>query len=406
MTTRDTDELIASRETTHGSFHGVANTLAETLGVWNASEGSRKLTNLQSVALTQIALKIARILNGDPNFADHWIDIAGYARLAEPPTNACETKAEVKGRVEKDVERDASWMRGSAAERERFMRERERSLDIPEKVEVVGQYPLQEAIEKGVQAYINAGISWDAPERERKARGFFAMLTANLVFDPVFVEMAQQFAERMQVTPNFLDEEYVLVVTARRTAVLTYHEALSEWSWDTVSPKEFGARLEAQADRMAAAAGAPNAMKDEELDQSTPKKVKDTLDAIARRSAADCEPRVMDAGEAAEIFQHERERALDAPEKVEAPRHVWRSTVRDLIDNTIKAYVKAGPLIDAFEREQKARRFFNAVGDAIKKRGYLTVVLDVGALCLDIQEKPDMLDGPVYLKDLDVWVEV
>ena len=29
-----------------------------------------------------IAVKIARILNGDPNHFDSWIDIAGYATLA------------------------------------------------------------------------------------------------------------------------------------------------------------------------------------------------------------------------------------------------------------------------------------------------------------------------------------
>ena len=28
-----------------------------------------------------IAHKIGRILNGDPNYADSWVDIAGYAQL-------------------------------------------------------------------------------------------------------------------------------------------------------------------------------------------------------------------------------------------------------------------------------------------------------------------------------------
>jgi hypothetical protein len=28
-----------------------------------------------------ICHKIARILNGDPNYADSWVDIAGYAQL-------------------------------------------------------------------------------------------------------------------------------------------------------------------------------------------------------------------------------------------------------------------------------------------------------------------------------------
>lgn len=32
-------------------------------------------------ALEMIAHKIGRVLNGDPNYADSWIDIAGYAQL-------------------------------------------------------------------------------------------------------------------------------------------------------------------------------------------------------------------------------------------------------------------------------------------------------------------------------------
>lgn len=34
-------------------------------------------------ALTTIADKIARILNGDPDYIDNWHDIQGYARLVE-----------------------------------------------------------------------------------------------------------------------------------------------------------------------------------------------------------------------------------------------------------------------------------------------------------------------------------
>ncbi len=37
----------------------------------------------QKQALTVIADKIARILCGDPNYADNWHDIQGYARLVE-----------------------------------------------------------------------------------------------------------------------------------------------------------------------------------------------------------------------------------------------------------------------------------------------------------------------------------
>ena len=40
-----------------------------------------KLTYDQKEALEMIAHKIGRILNGDPNYADSWDDIAGYAKL-------------------------------------------------------------------------------------------------------------------------------------------------------------------------------------------------------------------------------------------------------------------------------------------------------------------------------------
>lgn len=35
----------------------------------------------QKEALDMISHKLGRILNGDPNYSDSWIDIAGYAKL-------------------------------------------------------------------------------------------------------------------------------------------------------------------------------------------------------------------------------------------------------------------------------------------------------------------------------------
>ena len=40
-----------------------------------------KLADDQREALAMVCLKIARILNGDPNHIDNWADIAGYAQL-------------------------------------------------------------------------------------------------------------------------------------------------------------------------------------------------------------------------------------------------------------------------------------------------------------------------------------
>ena len=47
------------------------------------SQGWMRLSDVQKQALTVIADKIARILSGDPNYADNWHDIQGYAKLVE-----------------------------------------------------------------------------------------------------------------------------------------------------------------------------------------------------------------------------------------------------------------------------------------------------------------------------------
>lgn len=45
--------------------------------------GWQELSFIQRQALTVIADKIARILSGDPDYADNWHDIQGYAKLVE-----------------------------------------------------------------------------------------------------------------------------------------------------------------------------------------------------------------------------------------------------------------------------------------------------------------------------------
>lgn len=44
----------------------------------------------QQEALDMIAHKIGRILNGDPDYADSWHDIAGYAQLVADRLNGVE----------------------------------------------------------------------------------------------------------------------------------------------------------------------------------------------------------------------------------------------------------------------------------------------------------------------------
>lgn len=51
--------------------------------VLQAQPRFKQLAPDQKQALEVIADKIARILSGDPNYADNWHDIQGYAKLVE-----------------------------------------------------------------------------------------------------------------------------------------------------------------------------------------------------------------------------------------------------------------------------------------------------------------------------------
>ena len=47
----------------------------------------KTLANDQVEALEMICHKIGRIVNGDPDYADSWVDIAGYAKLVADRLN-------------------------------------------------------------------------------------------------------------------------------------------------------------------------------------------------------------------------------------------------------------------------------------------------------------------------------
>jgi hypothetical protein len=72
--------LLNTRQTTHGPYAQTAKISQELKAAMHAN-GWDSLNHLQCEALELIATKIARILSGNPNTAEHWKDIAGYAEL-------------------------------------------------------------------------------------------------------------------------------------------------------------------------------------------------------------------------------------------------------------------------------------------------------------------------------------
>ena len=77
-------QTLTDRGNRYGPFIGhaeVTQRLKRVMAEELAKRG-KPLADDQWEALEMIAHKIGRIINGDPDYDDSWVDIAGYARTA------------------------------------------------------------------------------------------------------------------------------------------------------------------------------------------------------------------------------------------------------------------------------------------------------------------------------------
>lgn len=75
------EATLAQRQKTHGEFRTHAEISQKIKAMMYEAHGWKDLPYEHCEALEMIAHKIARILNGNPDYHDHWHDIAGYATL-------------------------------------------------------------------------------------------------------------------------------------------------------------------------------------------------------------------------------------------------------------------------------------------------------------------------------------
>lgn len=75
------DAVLDERSKTHGSFEEHAHVTQSLKVCMRSASSYSRLTCAQLEAIDMICHKLGRIAAGDPNHADHWIDIAGYAQL-------------------------------------------------------------------------------------------------------------------------------------------------------------------------------------------------------------------------------------------------------------------------------------------------------------------------------------
>ena len=77
----DVNQTLAERGNRYGKFTGHAKITQDLKSVMHKHAGWERLADDQKESLEMVMHKIGRILNGDPNYDDSWVDIAGYTKL-------------------------------------------------------------------------------------------------------------------------------------------------------------------------------------------------------------------------------------------------------------------------------------------------------------------------------------
>jgi hypothetical protein len=77
------DKTLEQRGERYGKFPEHAKVSQGIKRAMRDSKNWHSLSDDKKEALEMVAHKIGRILNGDPDYADSWHDVIGYARLIE-----------------------------------------------------------------------------------------------------------------------------------------------------------------------------------------------------------------------------------------------------------------------------------------------------------------------------------
>lgn len=84
------EATLAERGVSYGEYTDGAKIAMDLFGRVQATPSYGSMSEDKQYAMFMFCAKMARLLNGDPNHRDSWIDIAGYAQLAH---DRCEVAA-------------------------------------------------------------------------------------------------------------------------------------------------------------------------------------------------------------------------------------------------------------------------------------------------------------------------
>ena len=79
----DVDSTLNERGARYGNYSDVASTTQQLMSIVECGANYEHLNAEQKTSLFMICNKIARAVNGDPNYIENWHDIAGYSTLIE-----------------------------------------------------------------------------------------------------------------------------------------------------------------------------------------------------------------------------------------------------------------------------------------------------------------------------------
>ncbi len=84
---KNLDKVLKDRGTMYGDYSKMAECICEMQRLVaqyqpKNESGRLHMTDAQHHSLDMIMTKIGRIITGNPNHSDNWLDIEGYARLA------------------------------------------------------------------------------------------------------------------------------------------------------------------------------------------------------------------------------------------------------------------------------------------------------------------------------------
>ncbi len=109
MNSTDIEKVLIERGNRYGEFNEHAQIAQDLKTIMHDTTSWNKLLPDMKEALDMIQHKIARILNGDPHYADSWVDIAGYSKLVADGLNKPEHPKQRKLLLDEEEARKAIY---------------------------------------------------------------------------------------------------------------------------------------------------------------------------------------------------------------------------------------------------------------------------------------------------------